>query len=105
MCTGPLYSGWICAWYSARNLSWRSVGLWLSTSSAMGSSLRVPALIDHTEKLLVLALVDAVAMVVVRKFSCADIGGVGLQARDRHLGEVGVALGELGLEVGEHTEQ
>src|SRR5258706_1015155 len=100
MCSGPLYSGWICAWYSALNFSWRSEALWVSTSAAMG-----PPLLQQVYESLVLLGVDAIAVVVVRERAGAHVGGVGLQAGDRHLRQIGVALGELRLEIGEHSEQ
>src|ERR687886_206694 len=37
MCTGPLYHGWICARYWSRNLSCRSVGLWMSVNWGLKS--------------------------------------------------------------------
>src|SRR5688572_33224373 len=98
MCTGPLYSGWICAWYWSRNLSCRSEGLWVSTNMC-------PPLLYQIEEFLVLPLVDAIAVIVVGKLARPHVGGVRLQARHRDLREVGVALGELRLEVGERAQE
>ena len=51
------------------------------------------------------AVIHVIAVVVIGKGAGAHVGGVVGQALDRDLGQVGVALGELGFEIGEDAKK
>src|SRR5262245_22277430 len=65
----------------------------------------LPSLGDHAGKLLILGFVHRIGVLVIRERALLDLFHVLGDARDRDLRELGVALGELRLEVGEHAEQ
>src|SRR5258705_506938 len=72
--------------------------------SGVGSSVLL-ALLDEAEEFLVLLLVHAVAVVVDGEGSRLDLVDVLPDALHRDLREVGEALGELRLEVGENNQE
>src|SRR5689334_11065373 len=73
-----------------------TIAPWRSDLAALGHQLG---------KLLVLGLVDRIAVIVVGEGALFDLLHILLDAGYRNLGQLGKALGEFRLEVGEHAEQ
>src|SRR5687768_3293637 len=102
----PRRSESICSDTALPGSSW-SVTI-SSSISVYARSVKVSALLaflDEREELVVLLVVDRIAVILVGKLAAPHLGGVLLEAADRDFGQVGIALGELRLEVGEHAQQ
>src|SRR5262245_55937285 len=65
----------------------------------------LPSLGNHAGKRLILGFVHRIGVLVIRERAVLDLFHILSDARDRDLRELGVALGELRLEVSEHTKQ